>query len=62
MLKLLSCNCKKDCSSAWCGCKKIGLQCTEVGKCSPESCVNQYDTDLEELEADSEIIDIETDE
>ncbi|KAL8562657.1 hypothetical protein ACOMHN_011228 [Nucella lapillus] len=41
LLNDIRCNCKTDCQSARCSCRKHGLVCTSAcGECRGESCAN----------------------
>eukprot|EP00745_Piridium_sociabile_P007798 TRINITY_DN15240_c0_g2_i1.p1 TRINITY_DN15240_c0_g2~~TRINITY_DN15240_c0_g2_i1.p1 ORF type:complete len:104 (-),score=14.59 TRINITY_DN15240_c0_g2_i1:515-826(-) len=41
LLKVIRCNCKKDCSSKRCTCRKHGLECSVAcGQCQGFSCSN----------------------
>ena len=41
MLKLISCGCTGDCSSARCSCKTVGLKCSSICKnCHRTKCLN----------------------
>lgn len=52
LLKVVRCNCKKDCSSGNCSCRKHGLVCTTAcGECRGESCTNVA-IFLEELDSE----------
>ena len=57
VLKIVQCNCTKDCSTRSCGCKKIGFKCSETSGCS-DSCVNCistcHDTNDSEVESEDE--------
>jgi hypothetical protein len=46
ILELLSCNCKKQCSSSRCVCVANGLRCTDM--CRLQDCENQPSTEQEE--------------
>ena len=41
LLNIIRCNCRKDCSSGKCSCRKHGLTCTAAcGECRGTSCLN----------------------
>ena len=41
LLKVIRCNCKTDCNTRRCTCKKLGLDCTPAcGECKGVSCTN----------------------
>ena len=49
LLKIISCNCKTDCSIMRCSCKKNGLICSfTCGECRGYSCGNSMQPELEE--------------
>ena len=55
LLELIRCNCKTDCNTRRCRCRKHGLECTPMcGQCKGTSCPNspQMDEDEEEDEED----------
>lgn len=43
LIEMVSCQCKRDCSSARCSCRKNYLSCTDLCQCSSE-CKNDEDT------------------
>ena len=44
LLNIVKCNCKTDCTSARCSCRRHGLVCTTgCGECRGESCTNRVD-------------------
>ena len=48
LMKIIRCNCSKDCSSRRCSCKRNGLSCTSAcGQCQTTICCNQ-DTFIDE--------------
>lgn len=42
---LLSCGCRKNCSTLLCSCKKSGVKCTEICGCLEDDCEN-HDNDF----------------
>ena len=54
LLHVVKCNCKTDCTSARCSCRKHGLSCTAgCGHCRGDSCMNslqQSSSDAEDVE------------
>ena len=39
--KMTACNCKKDCTTLKCSCKRIGVKCiTACGTCNGKNCSN----------------------
>lgn len=52
IVKIISCNCKKGCKTATCGCRKHGLHCTTLcSGCHGNSCENIERISLENLES-----------
>ena len=49
--KILSCKCRKDCTSSSCGCRKIGLKCTDLCQCR-DDCLNQSEEHIESVVED----------
>ena len=60
IMKLISCGCKKDCSTLSCGCKKLSLKCTAMCKCT-EACVNAPEDIEISSQSDSDDIDEDDD-
>ena len=59
VMKVLSCKCTKNSSSASCGCNKLGLKCTDICQCT-EICINQHELISEDIGLDeSENFDLE---
>ena len=58
VLMMLSCKCKTDCNSKTCGCRKLGLKCTDLCQCS-DNCVNHGVVADENDENSEENIDVE---
>ena len=55
LLKIIRCDCKTDCSSGCCTCRKNGLKCTlACGDCQGSSCTNASAMLLEEGDSDEE--------
>ena len=55
---LLSCGCKRNCKTQNCSCKKSGVKCTEICKCTSDECQNEithYDTCPEDDEEESDV-------
>lgn len=52
IMKMISCGCKKNCSSNTCGCKKLSLTCTDMCKCT-DDCVNIPEDDQLSSHSDS---------
>ena len=54
LLKVIRCNCKKDCSSMRCTCRKHGLECSMAcGHCKGLSCSNSLTVDeLDDMDLD----------
>ena len=52
LLNVIDCNCKTDCATVRCSCRRHGLVCTlGCGECRGESCMNSINKMLEaELE------------
>ena len=49
LLEIIRCNCKTNCSSQRCTCKKHGLDCSVTcGVCKGQGCVNSVRPDLDE--------------
>ena len=54
--QILSCSCRKSCSTNQCGCKRLGLFRTDICNCQDECCQNKnviFDED-DETEDDDE--------
>lgn len=48
LLDVVVCNCKKDCTSKLCSCRKHGLECTTAcGICKGVSCTNSLRADID---------------
>ena len=50
IIEMVSCQCKRDCSSARCSCRKNNLSCTDLCQCGSacqkdEDTQNKYETD-----------------
>ena len=53
LLKIVFCSCKGNCTKQSCGCRKLGLKCTEICKnCHGQSCENVDESIIEELSND----------
>lgn len=49
LLEIIRCNCKTDCSTLRCSCKKNGLECSAAcGFCNGESCLNSHVPDFDD--------------
>ena len=49
LLKVVHCNCKSDCSSRRCTCRRMGLECSAAcGECRGTSCSNSSPVDMNE--------------
>lgn len=57
LLEMIRCNCKTDCNTQRCSCKKNGLECSVAcGVCKGESCLNSHVPDFDdELEDNNDI-------
>ena len=50
---MLCCSCTKGCSTNQCGCKKLGLFCTDICNCDHDCCENKTNVfDDEDVEDD----------
>ena len=48
LLEMVRCNCRKDCSTHRCTCRKHGLECSPAcGECKGHSCANSAARDLD---------------
>ena len=48
LLEMIRCNCRTDCNTQRCSCKKHGLECSSAcGVCKGESCLNSSAPDLD---------------
>ena len=48
LLRVIRCNCKSDCASSRCSCRKHGLDCSPgCGECRGVSCTNSPQADFE---------------
>lgn len=56
ILKLLSCKCKAGCATNSCGCRNVGLKCTDICQCS-DSCTNGAQDDNIDNEVEFEAYD-----
>ena len=56
VMKMMACHCKKDCSSSACGCRKHGIECSEICSCGELICSNRKE-DEEEEEMSAIVID-----
>ena len=56
--EMICCNCKKDCSSQSCGCKKLGVQCTELCNCSALCTNSEHDDNVENDSDEDEEYDV----
>ena len=53
LLEIIRCNCKTDCSTQRCSCRKNGLDCSAAcGACKGVSCVNSPQPELTDSEVD----------
>ena len=51
LLKIVRCNCKTDCNSRRCTCRKIGLECSVAcGECRGTSCSNSSAVEDEDID------------
>ena len=49
LLRVIRCNCKSDCSSSRCTCKKHGMECSAAcGNCRGAGCINSNQIELDE--------------
>ena len=63
LLRIIRCNCKTDCSTTKCTCKKHNIECTPAcGNCRGSGCTNaSIFEDSDEEYADEDYLDIDTD-
>lgn len=53
--RVLACNCKLECNTGACGCKKLGLSCTEACKCSEDKCKNRLEVSNDDEEDEDDV-------
>ena len=58
LLKVIRCNCKSDCSTLICSCKKHNIECTPAcGNRKGSGCTNvPFDNDTDDLESQTNIL------
>ena len=50
LMKVIRCNCKTDCDTGRCTCRKLGLECSVVcGECNGINCTNSSQLPLENI-------------
>ena len=56
-----TCRCSKNCSTSFCSCKKSGVKCTQVCRCSDdrENFVSHYDSCSSDSDSDLDLDNIE---
>ena len=52
---MLACNCKLDCSTGTCGCRRLGMSCTDACNCCDDQCKNSSEVSNNDVDDGSDM-------